>query len=241
MDNESKIFKTIKVIKNNINIQIADQIQEMIEKKQLQTGSKLPSERSLAAILGINRATLREAIRILEERGLLKTDIGRGAYISHIESSNITESLKRYIVLGDCSMEDLMEIRERIEPQIAALAAIKNNPDDLKKIKNQIEIINKYFLQKNREKYILADDIFHQMITEATHNELFIAIMKGLRLILLPIKKDIIRSFWIDNKLEHSKIYNAIGAKDSLASMEAMKEHMSTSRYYFDLEYKNKN
>src|SRR3989304_8775028 len=104
MDNKDKIFKTIKVIKNNINIQIADQIQEMIEKKQLQTGSKLPSERSLAAILGINRATLREAIRILEERGLLKTDIGKGAYISYIESSMVTESLKSDRSLGSWSV-----------------------------------------------------------------------------------------------------------------------------------------
>ena len=117
MGNEVKIFKNIKVI----------------EKKQLQAGSKLPSERSLAAILGINRATLREAIRILEERGLLKTDIGKGAYISYIKLSIVTESLKRYRIFGNCSLEDLMEIRERIEPEISALAAIKNTTVDLKK------------------------------------------------------------------------------------------------------------
>lgn len=240
MSDENKIFKSIKVIKNNINNQIADQIQELIEKKQLQAGSKLPSERSLASILGINRATLREAIRILEVRGLLTTDIGRGAYISYIKPSIVTESLKRYRIFGDCSLDDIMEIRERIEPEIAGLAAIKCTEDDLEKLKKQIEVINRYLKLKNREKYILADEIFHQLITEATYNQLFIAIMKGLRVILLPMKQEIISEFWIDNKEEHLKIYDAICSKDSSAAVEAMKEHMLTSRYYYDLQYKSK-
>lgn len=64
--------------------------------------------------------------------------------------------------------------------------------------------------------------------------------MKGLRVIILPMKKRIIKDFWIDNKLEHLKIYDDISIRDPLAAMEAMKEYMLTSRYYFDLEYKSK-
>jgi len=92
MKNEIEPFKLIKINKNNKNIQIADQIQEMIEKGELKLGAKLPSERNLAQIVGINRATLREAIRILEQRGLIKTDTGRGAYIIEVSPLIVSEN-----------------------------------------------------------------------------------------------------------------------------------------------------
>jgi len=231
-------FASIKINKSNLNIQIADQIQEMIEAKTIKLGAKLPSERSLAVKLGVNRATLRESIRILEQRGLLKTDTGKGAYISFVSSTIVTESIKRYRIFGNCSPEEIMVLREIIEPEICALAAINADSKDLEILKEQSVIVNKKFKEKNREEYIMADEIFHEKLTDATKNELLKAIMKGLRVVILPIKQSIISKFWIDNKEEHKKIYDTIYAKNTDAAREAMKKHISTGRYYFNLKDK---
>ena len=105
-------FESIKINKSNLNIQIANQIQEMVETKQIKSGTKLPSERNLAIKLGVNRATLRESIRILEQRGLIKTDTGKGAYISFVSPTVVADSIKRYRIFGNCSPDDIMVLRE---------------------------------------------------------------------------------------------------------------------------------
>ncbi|MEJ2560840.1 MAG: winged helix-turn-helix domain-containing protein, partial [Anaerolineae bacterium] len=71
MDSQTALFQTFELRRENLNEQIADMIQEMIDSQRLQVGDRLPSERELATLLNVNRATLSESIRILDQLGLV--------------------------------------------------------------------------------------------------------------------------------------------------------------------------
>lgn len=231
MGNQEDLFSKLETTRYNLSMQIADNIQKMIESKHLKLGTKLPSERKLANRFGVNRVTLSKAMLLLEQRGLMKIRTGDGAYVVNVSSSVITDSIERYYKYGKGSDEELMVLREILEPEIAALAAVNAKNKEIKKLKSQLEIVKEAFKLKDKERYILEDEIFHENLAEATNNELISAIIVGLRSVMLPLKKTLIDKILIDRKhAVHIKVLEAISEKDPLAAKEAMKDDIKAVR-----------
>ena len=219
----NSLFENLELTRYNLSIQIADKIKELIESKQLKPGVKLPSERKLAEKFGVNRVTINKAIFLLEQKGLVKMKAGMGTYVTNVPSSVVTESIKSYYKFGKCSDKELMVLREILEPEIAALAAINAEVSEIKKLKKQISIIKEALDKKDENKYILEDEIFHEILAEATHNELIAAIVIGLRNVMLPLKKSIFAKTLFDYKYAiHATVFEAIHTRDPLAAKKAM-------------------
>lgn len=231
MKNQEYLFNKLEVTRYNLSIQISENIQEMIESKQLKLGTKLPSERNLAETLGVNRVTLSKAILLLEQKGLVKIKTGDGTYIINVSSSVVTDSIKNYYKYGKGSDKELMILREILEPEIAALASIGSEKDEIIILEDQIRKVKEAFTQKDKEKYILEDEIFHEKLAEATHNELIAAIIIGLRSVMLPLKKTIIDKILINREYAiHTKVLKAISSRDPSAAKKAMKEDIKAVR-----------
>ncbi len=235
MGNQEDLFNRLEETRYNLSMQIADNIQEMIESKQLKLSTKLPSERKLANRFGVNRVTLSKAMLLLEQRGLIKIRAGDGAYVVNVSSSVITDSIERYYKYGKGSDEELMVLREILEPEIAALAAANARENEINKLKSQIKIVDEAFIAKDTERYILEDEIFHENLAEATHNELIEAIIVGLRSVMLPFKKVLIDKILIDREhAVHIKVVKAVSEKDPEAARGAMKDDIKAVRLAAD-------
>ena len=109
--------------------QIVRQIEESVQKGTLKEGDQLPAERELAQQFGVSRTAVREAIKALHEKGLVDAFPGRGTFITSGQSNSMRQSLDRILKSGQADgAAHLVEIREILEPEIAALAATSSEP-----------------------------------------------------------------------------------------------------------------
>jgi GntR family transcriptional regulator, transcriptional repressor for pyruvate dehydrogenase complex len=111
---------------------IVDQILNAIQAGTFPPGSALPSERIMAERLGISRASLREAVRVLEHAGVVDVRTGRGTYVADGGIDKAASLRARTAVAGEHSPLDLMLVRLHLEPLAAELAAAHRNARDLK-------------------------------------------------------------------------------------------------------------
>jgi len=122
---------------------VVEQIQEAIFDGRLETGQTLPAERELKGIFNISRGTLREALRVLEQKGLIeiKLGVGGGSIVKAVDIEQISESLGLLIRSQKVSLNHLAQFREDVESTIAAHACSPMAPparyNEIKKASNQ--------------------------------------------------------------------------------------------------------
>ena len=122
-----------KATKSRIFQDVVDQIQEAILTQRLNQGDRLPPERELCETFNISRGTLREALRVLEYKGLIEIKLGTGggAVVRSAGMEQFTETLALLIRFGKVSVIDIGEFRAGIEGQIAILAAQEASDKDI--------------------------------------------------------------------------------------------------------------
>jgi GntR family transcriptional regulator, transcriptional repressor for pyruvate dehydrogenase complex len=226
MDEKIDAFHLLELKRTNLHQQIADSLQEMIATNQLKSGGRLPAERELANILGVNRSTVRDSIRLLEERGLVKMKPGRGTFITDMHESVVADSIERYIVFGNCSHGDLVTLRAILEPEMAALAATQASASELDDIGSIVDRIENLYDSRDFAGYSEADMAFHTALATATHNGLIIAIINGMRNVLRSwIQAQNLHNPRREGAYSHRAIYQAIVAHDANKARQAMKTH----------------
>jgi GntR family transcriptional repressor for pyruvate dehydrogenase complex len=103
--------------------EIVLRIERMIAQGEVRKGDRLPPERQLAEAFRVSRHSVREAIRALEQKGILRSHVGDGTYVLAGAERDLVEPLARAILLGRDQLREIFEFRRLLEPQIAALAA----------------------------------------------------------------------------------------------------------------------
>lgn len=163
---------------------IADRILHMItEERRFSAGDKLPNENDLSQELGVSRATLREAVRILSTGGILEIRRGCGTYVLDQTSSADYGALQR-AAQATANIRDLFEMRLIFEPESAYFAAKCATDEELSEILRYGEAVEAKIL--SGEDRTQEEQRFHESIAKATHNEFMTH--------LLPIIFEAIRS-----------------------------------------------
>src|SRR5579872_263417 len=112
--------------------QIVQQIEDSIMQGTLKPGDQLPAERELAQQFGVSRTAVREAVKTLREKGLVEAFAGRGTFVTSGNARSMRYTLNRLIRSGPKeSAVHLVEVREILEPEIAALAAQRADEESL--------------------------------------------------------------------------------------------------------------
>ena len=114
---------------------VAAQIEEMVASGRLRHGRQLPSERRLAELLGVSRGSVREAITELEVKGLVTRRAGSGTHIQVPAHSLFTGPIVSGFDLSDRETTELLDLREAVEPGIAARAAERATEADVEEIR----------------------------------------------------------------------------------------------------------
>ena len=231
-------FKSQK-LNRSLTEQIAESIENTILSQQLKPGDRLPPEREFAKIFGVTTVTLREALKSLEEQGLLTRKVGSGTFVSAISHSVIADSMRRYWAHKGCSFEDLCQLRDSLEPDVAALAAERATPEDLEKLEELLRQIEESCRVKDVRQFAEADAAFHESLATASHNALYIAVMSGLQQMMCcwinetaHISIAMVGSISEKTIDIHQRVIDAIRAHDPESARQSMKEHMDSFRNF---------
>jgi DNA-binding FadR family transcriptional regulator len=128
-----------KITRNKLMQEVADQIAEAIINSKFRPGDKLPSMQTLQETLGASRGTIREALRVLEQRGLIEIRLGvnGGAFVRESTTQPISDGLGVLIRQRKISLDDLSEFRQVVESGLIDLVVrrmTKAQLDELKQI-----------------------------------------------------------------------------------------------------------
>lgn len=215
---------------------VARHVEELIREGSLRPGEQLLSERELATRLNVSRPTLRQGIKLLEEKGLLESEAGGATRVAALGTS-ITDPL--VTLLGERPIEtidDYLEFRATVERMAATLAAERANDIDRAALAACMERIDRAHGPADAHDEAEADVDLHVTVYESSHNIVLLQIMRALagmlrtgvfynrdKLYSRPDVRDVLRD-------QHRAIFDAIMARDSAAAGEAAARHMLYTR-----------
>jgi len=211
--------------------QIVQQVEESIRKGALKPNDQLPPERELAQQFGVSRTAVREAVKALREKGLVEAYPGRGTFVMDGTSYAIRQSLDRVIKIGQPEGSGyLAEVREILEPEIAALAAARADAEDLESMREPVKVMDD--ARKDPDAYIEADLDFHLALAEAAANPLILSLIDS---IVGLLREQRMRIFCVEGgpdrgQYHHKRILEAIEHRDPRGARQAMKAHLAQVR-----------
>ncbi|HXM92878.1 MAG TPA: FadR/GntR family transcriptional regulator [Candidatus Dormibacteraeota bacterium] len=211
--------------------QIVQQIEDSILKGALKEGDQLPPERELAHQFGVSRTAVREAVKALREKGLVEAYPGRGTFITNGTSHSIRQTLDRMLKNGQPEgAANLTEVREILEPEIAALAASRADDEHIAAMREAIAVMDN--ARQDPDEFIEADLDFHLALGEAAANPLILSLIDS---IVGLLREQRLRTFYVDGGPErgqyhHKRILEAIEHRDSQGARETMRAHLRQVR-----------
>ncbi len=218
-----------KIPREELHQKVASYIQNLVLTEQLRSGDKLPPERDLAERMGLSRTVVREAIKTLQERGLVEVLPGSGTFVSSKQTvaKRVGYSLNLVFQLESNSIEHLQEVREALEVNIAKLAAQRATPEHIKRMRTAIKIMDQSL--NSPDDYVKADLLFHSVLAQATGNPLFPALVDSVVDLLREARLFIFKSPGAPSRGQewHREILRCIEAKDSDCAMTSMARHLS--------------
>ncbi len=210
---------------------IVAQIEQRILKGELRVGDQLPPERELGEQFGVSRTAVREAVKALRQKGLLETYPGRGTFITDGTSQAMRHSLNLVVSLGAAhGSADLVQVREILEPEIAALAAVRVTPEQLAALDKAIGVMNAAL--NDAEAFIEGDLDFHLTLAEATQNDIIPILIDSIVDLLREQRKRIFLTPGGAQRgqIHHKRILKAVRQHDPDAARKAMRAHLRQVR-----------
>ena len=203
--------------------QLVERLLALIHELQLTAGDRLPPERELAAGLGVSRASVRQALVVLEVQGLVEVRHGEGAIL--LESRPDAAVLSA-VQAHTRRLPEIIEAREALEVKLAGLAADRRTEEDLARIDSALEVMAVDIAEGGRG--LEGDELFHGAVTAAARSSLLGDLMKAIS---AAIRESRLESLSQPKRPEqslvsHRKIAEAIRARDAAAAADAMAEHI---------------
>jgi GntR family transcriptional repressor for pyruvate dehydrogenase complex len=192
----------------------------LLNQGRLKPGDRLPAERTLSGRMGVSRATLREALRVMQLRGLIVSRRGAGNYIAGGKPEDLAEALHHL------ALQDIFELRLLIEPSIAALAAERANRQDLLRLEAILQQQEKELKEKRAAAH--TDTAFHSALAEATHNRALMQVGATLMKVISPSRNESLQTQERArlSLASHRRIFDAIRSGRPVEARQAMEEHI---------------
>jgi GntR family transcriptional repressor for pyruvate dehydrogenase complex len=199
---------------------------ELISSGAFAAGQRLPSERKLAAMLGVSRPSIREALRTLDTLGLTQTRLGSGSYLRE----NIA-SLSHYFVRRQTAktyeLPELLEARISLECEVVAFAAKRVDAEGKEALK---ALLDHQEEMEDASGFLKADFAFHELIAHISNNFFLLEMLKTVRELMLEFNMDVIKrpGQRLIALRHHHRIYRAIAEEDPDKARLAMLRHLNS-------------
>lgn len=211
---------------------VVESIRDMIERRGLKTGERLPPERELTRILATSRTSVREALRTLDGLGVVEIRPGRGAYVRVVAARLRAAWWEEYLADHRDRVLDMLEVRELLDARAAALAARRASDDEIAALRSVLEA-QAGAVEANDVTAIVAADVqFHNLIARISRNAVLAELAKG---IINALHDDREAAFRIPGRPrrsldEHRAVLEAIGRGDAEAAERLMRTHVQETK-----------
>lgn len=225
---EEKRSGFLKPIDNTSVVQkVIDQLTLAMIHKELRPGDRIPTEIELAESFGVGRNSVREAIKILVSFGVLEIKRPEGTFVTGGFSDKMMDPLLYGIILDESdSMDSLKELREWIDIGMLLLAARKSDAQDVARLEHALHALVEKLKAGDDSAAFDADNVFHSVMAEITHNPLFAKIGSLVRLLTYEIRRRTFRNMTRTQEGRetmaqvHEDIFNAIRMRDTNKAKE---------------------
>lgn len=214
-----------------VSQRVEEQIELAIRSGRIQPGERLPPEREFAAMLGVSRPTVRQAIGTLKARGILRVVHGRGVFVAEPPTAR---ELRSALASQQHTVSELFAMREVLEAPAASWAAERQDPATLHRVQTVLDELNTAMDETPRDfdRLQRLDASFHLAIVEAAGNKFLQQTVGVLQAILnegmqttLMIPGRIERS-----RADHQRILEALLAGRKKAARDAAVSHVRAAR-----------
>lgn len=214
----------------SLSDKVAEQLTEAIVSKRVRPGERLPSERELGEKFKVSRTVVREAVRSLAARGLVRVTSGRGVEVSEINSDNMAASM-RLLVRGHEGLDygKVNEVRTAVEVQVAGLAAQRARPEDLQRLGQLCDEHERSLKEGDLATAGERDFEFHRELTRASGNELLLAMLDSISDVLREVRNQSMAQPHVgdDGLRAHRRILKCVSSGKPDAARAAMAEHLA--------------
>jgi GntR family transcriptional repressor for pyruvate dehydrogenase complex len=220
------MFKTAKFTRVSHNI--VQQIRDLIINGSLKPGQRLPSEQKLSEEFGVSKATLREAIRVLEALGMLdvRQGVSGGAFVREIDDEIIREHLYNYFFFQNPDIKDFTQLRSIVEPRVVEMIVDRMTDKDLAEFDDLLLRTEK---KLNEDQFFFdLDNEFHHKIAKLSGNRVIVFVVDSMKaaVVNIKLKVQIPQSFYREVYNAHVRIVDAFKKKDPKAAADEMSNHI---------------
>jgi DNA-binding FadR family transcriptional regulator len=193
--------------------------------------STLPTERELCAAFGVSRSVIRESVKVLEEKGLVRVRQGQGTTVAAAEQWNLMDPLvlEASIRYDETlkTLDALVDVRVGLESQMTRRAAMAMSDSQIGELHSALLALE--LLLDKTEAYALADTEYHDLILRGSGNQLGRSIIRAIH----PFARASMRYTGTTTAEDlasshrgHIKIYERLAERDGDGAAAAMREHI---------------
>lgn len=201
-------------------------IETMVREGGFAPGDKLPPAREMCEDLGVSRTILREALRVVESKGLISIQAGKGVFVADHDLNVLDDRVDSLVASGKVEIVDLIQARHFLEPGIAHIAAIRATSSDIQNLEESLKgMIDNL---EAGDAFMQADQNFHLLLARATNNPILYMMAKTMTECLSVFRKTIYEVEGAPAKAvqRHQDILNAVKGRDSHMAYQAMENHI---------------
>jgi DNA-binding FadR family transcriptional regulator len=211
--------------------QLADEILGYIVDRGLQPGTRLAAERQMLADTGRARGTLREALRLLESRGVVEVRQGAagGAFVRKPRPADLGAAITAVLMLEGASMLDVLTAREDMEVAALIRAAHRIGPRELAVMQDSVDRLREHIA--DRERFLAEAGRFHGVINDVAESPVLRILNQALRATQMSSRSDYSVTYRRRVADEHQDIMDALRTGNAILACDRMRTHVHTSAH----------
>lgn len=208
-------------------MKVINYIKKQIRLGELSIGGKLPAERELSEILGISRNSVREAIRTLDNMGIIESQHGAGNFLTGKFESSLEESLSMLFLLNQIDYNQISQLRRALELEALLLAIDNMSDEEIHSLNHLVSQLEK----ETEENNVILDKRMHYTIALASNNTLIVSILQALSEVLDRFIVDLRREILSQEDSRrglmeaHNEMIKSLMTRDKKLAYEAINKH----------------
>lgn len=212
--------------RNGLAAQMIEQVRGLVANGTYRVGDRLPSEGELGALFGVGRSTVREAMRVLANRGLIDVRHGEGTFVA---SSTLAESFEERI--GRAALHDIYEVRLLLEEALSELATQRRDARDVAAMRACLKKRAQAIRAGDVERYAEADFAFHLAVAKAAKNAALFDMYESFVATVRPVLAAATTPEYVRDEKDrlHAALCEAIAAGNIAATRRLVRRHLETS------------
>jgi|ERR1035437_2177056 DNA-binding FadR family transcriptional regulator len=221
-------------VQRRLHAHVVDALVPMIASGELAPGSLLPTEPEMSTRFGVSRSVVREALRVLGEKGLIEVRHGSGTRVTTPDRWDALDPSILGALRGRGSsvavLHDLLEARTIVECEVAALAAERATPGERDALEAALRLMRDALDDPAR--FVIGDSSFHLTLLRAARNRVLERMTQPMHELLQYAQAltDAIPGVLARALAEHEAIADAVMRHDPDAARNAMREHLQQTQ-----------